>query len=121
VMELPEKTMLKWFELCFACSAGNADKVTDLIAQGVDVNHADYDKRTALHIAASDGREEIVRLLLHAGANPACKDRWNHSPIDDAEIHGHTEICRALKLAVAGKGLSRKGPAGVGGSKVRRK
>ncbi len=37
----------------------------------------DYDKRTALHIAAADGSLAAVKLLVEeGGANHAVQDRW---------------------------------------------
>ncbi len=37
----------------------------------------DYDKRTALHIAAAGGELGMVKLLVEEGkANIGCRDRW---------------------------------------------
>ena len=36
-----------------------------LLARGCRINAADYDKRTALHLAASEGRVEMVRHVTH--------------------------------------------------------
>ena len=43
--------------------------------QGVDINKTDYDHRTALHIAASDGQVDICRMLVNAGADVSVRDR----------------------------------------------
>jgi glutaminase len=53
---------------------------------------ADYDDRTALHLAAAEGQLEVVRYLLAAGADPRPVDRWGGTPLSDAESNGHTEI-----------------------------
>ena len=51
--------------LCHAAASGDAKKVRVLLHKNkVDVNAADYDKRTALHLAASEGQYEIVKILL---------------------------------------------------------
>ena len=55
-----------------------------LIHQGRDPNVADYDGRTALMLAASEGWVDAVRWLLAAGADPALKDRHGHTALDDA-------------------------------------
>ncbi|CAK4739264.1 unnamed protein product [Aphanomyces euteiches] len=57
--------------LCWAAGTGNTDLVRKILAEGANVNVADYDQRTPLHIAASDGRVEVVEMLLQAGASDA--------------------------------------------------
>lgn len=48
-------------ELCTAAAQGNADLIRRYIKAGINVNAADYDKRTALHIAAAEGNLDVVR------------------------------------------------------------
>ena len=51
------------------------------VANGVDVNEGDYDSRRALHLAASEGRIEVVKFLVgEAGADPSPVDRWGNTP-----------------------------------------
>eukprot|EP00957_Ditylum_brightwellii_P164899 12554732-Ditylum_brightwellii.AAC.1 len=50
----------------------------------IDVNEGDYDRRTALHLAAGEGRLEVVELLCEAGADVNIEDRWGNRPLDDA-------------------------------------
>ena len=59
----------------------------------VDMGQADYDGRTALHLASCEGHTDIVRFLLKVGKvkkNPM--DRWKRTPQDDAEENNHIEI-----------------------------
>jgi glutaminase len=98
VEESAETRALRWFELCFACSAGDAEKVSDLLRMGVDINMVDYDHRTALHIAASDGHLGICKLLMDYGADPMMKDRWGHSPADEAQAKSHTDTAKFFTL-----------------------
>ena len=42
---------------------------------------ADYDRRTALHLAASEGHHKIVAYLLAHGAHHSLRDRWNNTPL----------------------------------------
>ena len=50
-------------ELCTAVAQGKVDLIRHYIKAGININAADYDKRTALHIAAADGCLEAVRCL----------------------------------------------------------
>lgn len=45
---------------------------------------ADYDKRTAIHIAASEGNLAATKILVGFGASIDAKDRWNNTACDDA-------------------------------------
>lgn len=41
-----------------------------------NMDQSDYDGRTALHVGAAEGREEVVSFLLHkCHCNPFAKDR----------------------------------------------
>jgi len=66
-------------------------------AAGVDLNAADYDGRTALHLAASDGQLEIVNYLIDKGVNLDPVDRWGGTPLIDAERGGHNVVAVRLK------------------------
>jgi serine/threonine protein kinase len=69
-----------------AASAGDKEEVEALLEFGnIDINQGDYDKRTALHLAAGEGRLEMVELLCKAGADVNVKDRWGNRPLDDAK------------------------------------
>jgi len=59
---------------------------------GADVNSADYDCRTALHLAAAEGYAHIVDFLLSRGANPNIKDRWGATPLQDAVNNKHDTV-----------------------------
>jgi len=49
-------------------TAARLEKIRRSIDQGIDVNQADADGRTALMMAAFDGYTEVVELLLKSGA-----------------------------------------------------
>ncbi|CAE7777822.1 ANKRD52 [Symbiodinium pilosum] len=51
---------------------------------------------TILHWAAMEGRLEICRRLLAAGADPFCEDERGWTPLDCAEEAGETEVCNLL-------------------------
>lgn len=46
-----------------------------------------------MHNACSFGHEDVVGLLLEAGADPNTRDNWNYTPLHEAAIKGKIEIC----------------------------
>ena len=71
-------------KLITSCSNGDLDTVKSLKGQ-IDLNIEDYDKRTPLHLACSEGQVEIVKYLIENDCNKNVKDRWGSLPIDDAK------------------------------------
>merc|ERR1719210_1472798 len=61
-------------------------------ASGLTVNSSDYDHRSALHLAASEGSLECAKLLVKKGADVNAKDRWNGTPLDDAVRSNNKEV-----------------------------
>ena len=43
--------------VCWAASQGDLNELQRLVASGVDLSEGDYDGRTGLHLAASEGHE----------------------------------------------------------------
>uniref|UniRef100_A0A5B7C959 Protein kinase domain-containing protein n=1 Tax=Davidia involucrata TaxID=16924 RepID=A0A5B7C959_DAVIN len=81
------------------CCSSKGDKwgVIQELEKGVEPNLADYDKRTALHLASCEGCTEIVVLLLEKGADVNSTDRWGRTPLSDARSASHEEICKILE------------------------
>jgi len=82
--------------LCWAASEGDLQEIQHLVARGVDINSADYDGRTALHLAASEGHLNIVNYLITQNAKVEAKDRWGNTALDDAKRAGHNKILEIL-------------------------
>ena len=65
-------------EMCAAAASGNIDLLREILELGaISVDQGDYDSRTALHLAASEGLLPVVVFLLedaHAEHSPV--DRW---------------------------------------------
>ena len=73
-------------EMCAAAASGNIQCLRDILElAAIGVDQGDYDRRTALHLAASEGLLETVQYLVEdAEANLSPIDRWGGSPLDDA-------------------------------------
>jgi len=84
-------------DLCWAASEGDLLGIRSLAARGAELGVADYDGRTALHLACAEGRREVAAFLLERGVDPAPVDRWGRTPLDDAERAGHEAIVRLLR------------------------
>lgn len=84
-------------ELIWAASLGDLGPIRRLVAQGAPLEAADYDQRTAMHLAASEGHLEVIRYFIAHGVlvNPA--DRWGNTPLDDALRHGHAATVEFLR------------------------
>ncbi|HNH74221.1 MAG TPA: glutaminase, partial [Candidatus Obscuribacter sp.] len=81
---------------CFAAAEGDVGEMRRLVAKGVSPDQADYDGRTALHLAASEGKLEAVKYLLDLHVNRACLDRWGNTALDDARRQGHQGVIALL-------------------------
>ncbi|XWS11575.1 hypothetical protein CRYUN_Cryun37aG0009900 [Craigia yunnanensis] len=62
--------------LCTAVAKGDSDFLKRVLSNGIDPNSRDYDHRTPLHVAASEGLYLMAKLLIEAGASVFTKDRY---------------------------------------------
>ena len=75
----------------------------------IDLDLGDYDGRTALHLACSEGQDKVVEYLLKSGVtniNPT--DRWGNTPLDDAIRGKFEEIAQKLRANRARTGEESK-------------
>ncbi|HEX7044131.1 MAG TPA: ankyrin repeat domain-containing protein [Burkholderiales bacterium] len=88
-----------WTALMRAADANRAASVRALLGtHRTDVDARDENGHSALHHAAAQGYEDIVQLLIDAGADPAARDRDGRTPGTLAALQGH----RALALRLNG-------------------
>lgn len=72
-------------ELYEACKNSDLEYVKILFQRNVDFNITDYDKRSPLHIAVCENNKELVHYLINVvKVNKHVKDRWGHTPLDEA-------------------------------------
>lgn len=75
------------FRAIHAASIGDIGELKQLIALGHDLNAADYDGRSPLHLACAEEQIATVRYLLDQGVNTSPKDRWGNTPLAEARKH----------------------------------
>ena len=81
-----------------ATMACDVKQLTILLSQPGVIDLADYDNRTALHVACdewicevlrcgslNEDRKHVLCYLLQSGANRYLRDRWGNTVVDDAE------------------------------------
>lgn len=88
-----------------AACRGDVNELALLIAAGTDADQSNYDQRTALHLAASNGLLEVATYLVEeAGANHSPVDRWGGTPLDDAIRYDRKDVQRFLESKGARRG-----------------
>ena len=86
-------------ELYTAAAAGNIPQAEALLKSHPDILNATIGNAygsTPLHFATHNGRTEMVRMLLAAGANVNAVNRYGTLPLHDAAGPGHLEIVALL-------------------------
>jgi cytohesin len=83
-----------WTDLHDAASAGDAERVRELLEKGVDPNVRDQYGNTPLHWAASKGHVDVVELLLEHGADPNAKNERGWTPLHVAAFWGHVDVVK---------------------------
>lgn len=82
----------------------------------LDLDAGDYDGRTAMHLAASEGHLDILKQLVKHGLkdiNPT--DRWGNTPLDDAKrgvFQEVTDYIESIGGVLKGNKALKKKPAG---------
>ena len=75
------------YTLLMSASIGDLNSILILESKGVNLNSYDYDKRTALHLACSEGHINVIEYLLKKKVDKKVVDRWGNSPLNDIKIY----------------------------------
>jgi len=75
-------------------------EIVDLLADLCDVNERSNDGMTPLHLACLNGNPAVVELLMNHGADARMRNEIMDglTPMDLADIMGHTELEAALSV-----------------------
>ncbi|KAH6850184.1 hypothetical protein B0I37DRAFT_352699 [Chaetomium sp. MPI-CAGE-AT-0009] len=83
--------------LARACAKGEYDTAKHRLQdRPEDINVADYAGNTPLQIAALNGYDDIVKLLVEAGCNLDCVNNDKDTPLLDAVENGHLDVVKIL-------------------------
>ncbi|KAJ8613654.1 hypothetical protein CTAYLR_003139 [Chrysophaeum taylorii] len=100
---------------CAAASEGRLEDLKQIVEQSrtTSVDAGDYDLRTPMHLAASEGHKNVVLWLLENGASVNVRDRFDNTPMHDALRHRHDTIVGILREAGAQLELTEADTAGA--------
>jgi hypothetical protein len=80
-----------------AAEFGLTRLVDEMLRLGNSIEGNGSDRRTALHGAAWNGHEAVVRLLLEKGADIEAKNQYEGTALHEAAERGHEAVVRLLR------------------------
>lgn len=83
--------------MLYCACKGDIEGLNQLLEEGLTVDAADFDGRTALHLAACEGHLNVVQFLIDKGADVNRGDRWGSTPLADARHYNNDDVCRLLE------------------------
>eukprot|EP00096_Caligus_rogercresseyi_P003195 TRINITY_DN1586_c0_g1_i10.p1 TRINITY_DN1586_c0_g1~~TRINITY_DN1586_c0_g1_i10.p1 ORF type:complete len:349 (+),score=119.06 TRINITY_DN1586_c0_g1_i10:851-1897(+) len=83
--------------LLYSATTGDLTALKRCYYNDVDMKAANYDRRTALHLAAAEGHLECTEFLIEkCNISPLCEDRWGYTPLSEAKRFDHELVYRYL-------------------------
>ena len=90
-------------EVLFCASMGNLRRLKMVLKRAkktiTSETFQDYDQRTPLHIAASDGSVMVTNWLIEQGVDMTPIDRWGMTPLEGAAFGNHQDIIAMIQKA----------------------
>eukprot|EP00928_Gymnodinium_smaydae_P071805 TRINITY_DN5528_c0_g1_i3.p1 TRINITY_DN5528_c0_g1~~TRINITY_DN5528_c0_g1_i3.p1 ORF type:complete len:610 (-),score=93.79 TRINITY_DN5528_c0_g1_i3:302-1939(-) len=83
--------------MCTAASNGDLPELKSMLADGGEICSSDYDGRTPLHLACSEGKYEMTQFLLESKANVNVSDRFGYTPLRAAVASGRLEVIELVR------------------------
>jgi ubiquitin C len=96
--------MAEYSVLC-AVATGKADLVAAAVAKGCNMHDTDQEGNSCLHIAAAQGSNEILRMLLFAGAKVSAKNKAGYTSVELAVEQKHEATVEVLLEAIVAAGM----------------
>lgn len=88
--------------LLWACQQGAADIVRSLVAAGASVEAQDSDGCGPLHLAAESGSEEVIQVLVEAGAKAGSYRDWDlHEKLTPLMLAARSGCVGGIKILLA--------------------
>lgn len=84
------------FRIYYAAFFGDVQMMDNLRLLGWNVNGQDYDGRTAIGVAASEGHLDVVKYLISKGADTNIKDARGNDALGDARRENRTDVIKYL-------------------------
>lgn len=93
------------------------DAIALCLERGADIDAADENGQTALHLAVAQAEPAVLRLLVEKGASPHARDAKGQTPLDlamNAGGRGGRGAARPERVALLRQLSARRGPEGAG-------
>ena len=103
-----ENEIFQPYVICALASLGDLNNLRKLHKMGINLYQADYDGRTAIHLACANNQLLVLNYLINHASEMdiSVQDNWGYTPLFDACINSHNNIVDKLLFHNAKLNLS---------------